>query len=158
MQFPTVTGSNLQRKSLRLPEGFEGEWNLVFIAFQQWQQRQVDSWLSFAKQLEDSGRERLEICATNWVEEMNALRAGISQLDASQLIEVRYDQLLDNPLRELGRMLQFIDLERNTDFDDVIMRLGLSLRPAAWRTSMSDSELQTVSSIEYDWLKELKYE
>lgn len=52
MRFPTVTGSNLQRKSLSLPDGFEGEWNLVFVAFQQWQQRQVDSWLPFAKQLE----------------------------------------------------------------------------------------------------------
>ena len=53
MQFPVVTGTNLQRKSLRLPEAFEGEWNLVFIAFQQWQQRQVDSWIPLAKQLEE---------------------------------------------------------------------------------------------------------
>ncbi len=54
MQFPVVTGSNLQGKSLSLPDAFEGEWNLVFIAFQQWQQGQVDSWIPFARQLEES--------------------------------------------------------------------------------------------------------
>jgi hypothetical protein len=45
MQFPSVTGSNLQRKKLGLPEAFGGALNLVFGAWQPWQQRQVDSWL-----------------------------------------------------------------------------------------------------------------
>lgn len=54
MQFPAVTGSNLQRKKLALPEGFQGELNLVLIAFQQWQQNQVDTWIPFARQLEEA--------------------------------------------------------------------------------------------------------
>lgn len=54
MQFPPVTGSNLQRKKLSLPEVFEGELNLVFVAFQQWHQSQVDSWIPYAQQLEDT--------------------------------------------------------------------------------------------------------
>ena len=33
MQFPTVTGSNLQRKKLTLPQDFEGELNLVLHRF-----------------------------------------------------------------------------------------------------------------------------
>jgi hypothetical protein len=52
MQFPSLTGSNLLRSKLRLPEDFEGELNLVFVAFQQWQQDQVDTWLPFARQSE----------------------------------------------------------------------------------------------------------
>ena len=52
MRFPTVTGSNLQRQKLTLPQDFQGEQNLVFIAFQQWQQAQVDTWIPFARQLE----------------------------------------------------------------------------------------------------------
>jgi hypothetical protein len=54
MQFPAVTGSNLQRKKLNLPQDFEGQQNLVLIAFQQWQQSQVDTWLPFARQLEET--------------------------------------------------------------------------------------------------------
>jgi hypothetical protein len=52
MQFPAVSGSNLQRQRLVLPQDFQGEQNLVFIAFQQWQQAQVNTWIPFAKQLE----------------------------------------------------------------------------------------------------------
>jgi len=57
MQFPKVTGSNLQRQKLNLPQDFQGERNLVLIAFQQWQQSQVDTWIPFARQLEETDPE-----------------------------------------------------------------------------------------------------
>jgi hypothetical protein len=85
MQFPTVSGSNLQRKKLTLPHDFEGEQNLVFIAFQQWQQRQVDTWIPFARELETAYPgllyyelptiQRLNILARTFVNE--GMRAGI---------------------------------------------------------------------------------
>ena len=52
MHFPAVSGSNLQRQKLTLPRDFQGAQNLIFIAFQQWQQAQVDTWIPFAKELE----------------------------------------------------------------------------------------------------------
>jgi hypothetical protein len=85
MQFPSVTGSNLQRRKLDLPEGFEGELNLVLIAFQQWQQRQVDTWIPFVKQLEEAHSafryyelptiQRLNALARTFINE--GMRAGI---------------------------------------------------------------------------------
>lgn len=54
MQFPAVSGSNLQRKRWNLPEDLQGEWNLVLVAFQRWQQTQVDTWLPFARQVEET--------------------------------------------------------------------------------------------------------
>ena len=50
--FPTVKGSNLLRQQLTLPKDFQGRLNLVFIAFEQWQQREVDSWIALAEELE----------------------------------------------------------------------------------------------------------
>jgi hypothetical protein len=52
MQFPQVRGSNLQRQQIGLPHDFEGELNLLLIAFRQWQQRLVDSWIPVAQHLE----------------------------------------------------------------------------------------------------------
>ena len=52
MIFPTVKGSNLLRQQLTLPRDFNGRLNLVFIAFEQWQQMEVDSWVSLANELE----------------------------------------------------------------------------------------------------------
>jgi len=85
MQFPTVTGANLQRKKLNLPQDFQGELNLVFIAFQQWQQTQVDTWIPFARQLEETHAgvcyyelptiQRLNVLARTFINE--GMRAGI---------------------------------------------------------------------------------
>ena len=52
MKFPSVSGSNLSRKKFQLPYDFEGKLNLVFIPFQQSQQWTINTWLEFARQLE----------------------------------------------------------------------------------------------------------
>jgi phage terminase large subunit-like protein len=85
MQFPSVTGSNLQRKKLKLPQDFQGELNLVLIAFQRWQQTQVDTWIPFARQPEETHSgvryyelptiERLNALARTFINE--GMRAGI---------------------------------------------------------------------------------
>ncbi len=54
LQFPTVSGSNLLRQKVTLPGDFQGELNLVFIAFQQWHQAWVNSWLPTAQYLEET--------------------------------------------------------------------------------------------------------
>jgi hypothetical protein len=85
MQFPNVTGANLQRNKLNLPQDFQGELNLVFVAFQQWQQTQVDTWIPFARQLEETHAglryyelptiQRLNVLARTFINE--GMRAGI---------------------------------------------------------------------------------
>jgi len=52
MTFPTVSGSNLLREKLTLPQDFQGKLNLVFIPFEQWHQMEVDSWGALAEELE----------------------------------------------------------------------------------------------------------
>lgn len=52
MKFPTVSGSNLLRQKLTLPQDFQGRFNLVFIPFERWHQMEVDSWSSLAEELE----------------------------------------------------------------------------------------------------------
>jgi hypothetical protein len=93
MRFPTVTGANLQRKKLSLPQDFQGELNLVFIAFQQWQQTQVDTWIPFARQLEETHAgvryyelpiiQRLNVLARTFINE--GTRAGIPEPIAREL-------------------------------------------------------------------------
>ena len=54
MTFPTVSGSNLLRKRLNLPQDFQGRLNLVFIPFERWHQMEVDSWVPLAEELEET--------------------------------------------------------------------------------------------------------
>lgn len=51
MQFPEVAGSNLQGRRFRLPTDFEGDYNVVLIAFQQAQQYDVETWLPLLRRL-----------------------------------------------------------------------------------------------------------
>lgn len=53
MRFPSVSGKNLNRRRISAPDGLAGELNIVLIAFQQWHQRHVDTWIPFVRELED---------------------------------------------------------------------------------------------------------
>lgn len=52
MTFPGVSGFNLLGKKLNLPQDFQGKLNLIFIAFEQWQQMEIDSWKRLVPLLE----------------------------------------------------------------------------------------------------------
>lgn len=54
MRFPQVKGSNLLRHKITLPYDLQGEFNILFIPFQQWHQRLVDEWVPMARQIEAS--------------------------------------------------------------------------------------------------------
>ncbi|MDP1892500.1 MAG: hypothetical protein Q8K55_16565 [Gemmatimonadaceae bacterium] len=51
MRFPIVTSENLEGRTFTLPRDFDGERNVVFVAFERRQQRDVDSWVPFVKSL-----------------------------------------------------------------------------------------------------------
>jgi hypothetical protein len=85
MHFPEVSGSNLLRQKVTLPQDFEGELNLVLIAFQQWQQTVVDTWIPSVRDLERESPgfkyyelptiQRLNVLARTFINE--GMRAGI---------------------------------------------------------------------------------
>jgi hypothetical protein len=54
MRFPVVTSANLSRRGFTLPADFEGDVNVLLIAFQRWHQRAVDTWIPFVRQLEQA--------------------------------------------------------------------------------------------------------
>ena len=49
--FPAVSGSNLERRAYQLPADFEGELNLVALAFLRGHQTLVDTWAPLAQRL-----------------------------------------------------------------------------------------------------------
>ena len=54
MIFPQASGTNLLRQKLTLPDDLQGEINILLIAFQQWQQASVDSWVPLLRTLEQT--------------------------------------------------------------------------------------------------------
>ncbi len=56
-QFPTVSGSNLNRQELEFPRDFRGDLNLLFVPFLQFQQTIVNTWIPLADELESAFRQ-----------------------------------------------------------------------------------------------------
>lgn len=54
IHFPILNGESLAHDEMRLPDDFQGELNLVFVAFLRRHQRTVDSWLKILGDLESS--------------------------------------------------------------------------------------------------------
>jgi hypothetical protein len=54
MIFPEVKGSNLEKKKYNIPQDLEGKINVVTIAFQQWQQGLVNTWVPYLEGLKES--------------------------------------------------------------------------------------------------------
>ena len=52
VQFPTVSGFNLNRQELEFPRDFRGDVNLLFVPFLQPQQFVVNTWIPLADELE----------------------------------------------------------------------------------------------------------
>lgn len=52
--FPLVSGYNLNRQEFVFPRDFSGQFNLVIVPFQRYQQMTVDTWIPVAKELEAS--------------------------------------------------------------------------------------------------------
>lgn len=51
-QFPAIPATNLDKAQMNLPQDFAGSLNLVIISFAREQQRDVDTWIPVARQLE----------------------------------------------------------------------------------------------------------
>lgn len=102
MEFPVVTGANLARRQLTLPADFEGDLNVVLIAFQQWQQSSIDTWIPFVRQLEQAHEgvryyelpviQRLNVLARTFINE--GMRAGIpDRLARARTITLYLDKI-----------------------------------------------------------------
>lgn len=90
MRFPAVSGANLSRRTMSLPEALEGELNVLIIAFQRWQQGLIESWVPLLEQLERNipgmryyelpVLQRLDPISRTFINE--GMRAGIPDPDA----------------------------------------------------------------------------
>lgn len=101
LHFPQMKATNLEKRSLNLPQDFAGSRNLLLIAFQRRQQKDVDTWLAQLKQFEvvDPSLHCYELpiiapvnSVTRWFIE-NGMRGGItSQQQRERTITLYLDK------------------------------------------------------------------
>lgn len=96
-----------------------------------------------ARQMESDGESRLAVCTRNWIREIEALQAGLADIDPQQVLTLRFEALLRDPLVQLERVLGFLGLDCTASFRDSVTRLGLgsAREPATERKPDPQHEL-----------------
>lgn len=110
-----------------------------------------------AEQMEKNGEDSLIIAARNWVYEMRELDWGLRTIDADRVMELRYEDLLANPIEHLIRMFSFLGVSRERRCLDAVALLGLKFRPPAWKRRWSEAQLSGVMQEQGSLLTGLGY-
>lgn len=108
-------------------------------------------------ELEKAGERRLSICARNWALEINQLKQGLAEVDAGRIAELRFEELLAEPVENLRRVTAFLGLSFPDSYREAIESLNMKYRPGKWQESWSSEELASVMHEAAPLLRELNY-
>ncbi len=115
-------------------------------------------WSGYTPQeLVDAGEKPLAISARNWVKDVQAVRAGLDGLSAGELLELRYEDLMADPIRQVNRVTDFLGLPFTPGFEAVLRSLDLGHRPVAWKRDWKEADMATVTREQQALLMELGY-
>jgi hypothetical protein len=110
-----------------------------------------------ALEMQNSGQDRLAICARNWVREFEEVRAQLAAVDPAHVMELRYEALLQDPVHHLERLLQFLGLESLASFRSTIRSLNLRPAPPIPGARLDPKQLDCVLRESRPLLRELGY-
>lgn len=112
------------------------------------------------KQMVAAGFSPLELAARNWVEEMQVLEKGVATIPNDCLLEVRYEELLRQPLEQLIRIFNFMGVSalEDTEFWETIKSLKLQPKQENWMNKWSRTELEMVLSLQGNMLHRWGFE
>lgn len=110
-----------------------------------------------AADMERSGEPRLAICAQNWVRELAEVRDQLAHVAPERVLELRFEELLADPLRHLERILRFLDVESLALFRAAVLSLNLRPVEAQWHKAWDAEQLACVLDVTRPMLRDLGY-
>ncbi len=110
-----------------------------------------------AADAEAAGEDRISLCARNWVREIAVLEESLADIPQEQKYQLRYEDLLNDPIGELSAVLAFIGLPVTAEFTRAIEYLQLAHRPSRWPQAWSEQQLANVLQEEDATLRKLEY-
>lgn len=110
-----------------------------------------------AREIEREGTPRLAICARNWVRELEELRSQLADVPARNVLELRYEDILRDPVAQLAEVGRFLGLEVSPAYLATIADLGLKPTTARWDYQWNPQQLDCVLRETRPMLRQLGY-
>jgi omega-hydroxy-beta-dihydromenaquinone-9 sulfotransferase len=103
------------------------------------------------------GRDPWEICARNWVEEVNAIEAGLHTVPSDQVIRLRYEDLVMEPVHTFERIADFAGLPGDAAWRRSLATLPIRDQNEGWKTRMEPAVVEKVTAIQRPELERCGY-
>ncbi|MEA3509932.1 MAG: sulfotransferase [Actinomycetota bacterium] len=111
----------------------------------------LDSW-------EDTGRSWAGLAGLEWRILMDAHERARAALPEDSWLELRYEDIVTDPTRYFGEMLDFAELAPSSAFDAALERQRFSTaRTASFRADLADSDLDALDRLIGDRLERYGY-
>lgn len=108
-------------------------------------------------ELERAGMPRLQVCARNWVRELQEIRRSLAAIDPRRQLELRFEALLSEPIASLERVTRFLGLDFPAPYRAAIDSLKLRPGRSRWARDWSPEQLACVVAEAGALLRELGY-
>jgi hypothetical protein len=105
----------------------------------------------------NEGRDPWEICARNWVEELAAIADGLRSVPTDQVLRLRYEDLVIDPVATLLSVADFVGIPRDLRWRSALAKLEFPDRSDRWRDGLDASIIERVTAIQEAHLVEYGY-
>jgi hypothetical protein len=122
-----------------------------------WPASQVWWYGGTPEQWRAEGLDPWAMCARNWVEELAALREGFASVTDPQILRLRYEELVADPVSVLERVATFVGLEPSDRWRAALDRLSFPDRNEAWRERLDAEVVARITSVQREELERLGY-
>lgn len=151
--FPTVTGRDLAGREYRMPGGLPATLTVAILAFRQWQQRQVDAWISALVAAGVTGTPRGAQDLASVVVEIPVLPGRYSParrfIDGGMATSIRDPDILARTITVYGNVDRFCAPLGIVSRDDVSVRIAEPSGAVRWGMTgpVSDAAVAEVMAI-----------
>ena len=98
-----------------------------------------------------------QVCAIQWRESVNAARSQVAELSPDTYMEIRYEDLVEEPGRRFEQIREFFGLEEDATFTRWVNSRIDSSRREKWREDLGVEQLRLVNEQIGNTLSQLDY-
>ena len=109
------------------------------------------------KQWAAAGLDPWELCAYNWVAELDATAGGLRQVDPTRHLRLRYEDFVAAPVDTLERVADFAGLPSSTLWSSRLSGLRFPDRNESWRSKLDPVVVGRIEATQADKLREYGY-
>jgi hypothetical protein len=106
---------------------------------------------------EAEGEDGWELCAREWVEEVQAIESGLRLVPQGQSLRLSYEELIRSPVESLRSVATFAGLPVTGDWVDRVARLDFPDRNETWPQRLTPTAVRTIEEIQCEALTRYGY-